>query len=115
KSLINKLEKENRAEIWSVRENNTNEIYAAVFLIKWKNKVYYLMPSSSDKGKESQAMILLLNEFIEQNSETNIILDFEGSSILGVERFYKSFGAKAELYPAINYNGLPFPFNKIIT
>ncbi|MDD2387583.1 MAG: hypothetical protein PHP52_12475 [Bacteroidales bacterium] len=114
KSLLNKLDKENFAEIWSVRENNTNEIYAAVLLVKWENKVYYLMPSSSDKGKKSQAMVLLLNEFIEQNSETNIILDFEGSSISGVERFYKSFGAIPEFYPVIYYNGLGFPFNKII-
>ncbi|MDD2634742.1 MAG: hypothetical protein PHW82_04515 [Bacteroidales bacterium] len=113
-SLLNKLEKDNSATIWSVRKNNTNEIYAAVLLIQWKNKVYYLMPSSSDKGKESQAMVLLLNEFIEQNSNTNIIIDFEGSSIPGVERFYKGLGATPEYYPVINYNGLVFPFNKII-
>ena len=52
-------------------------------------------------------MYFLVNSFIEQNTNKNIILDFEGSMIQGVARFYSGFGAKAEHYFQLKFNRLP--------
>ncbi len=40
----------------------------------------------------------------------DLILDFEGSSIPGLARFYKGFGANPSNFFLLKYNNLPFPF-----
>ena len=37
----------------------------------------------------------------------DIVLDFEGSNIESIARFYKGFGAQEEIYPGIKLNNLP--------
>jgi hypothetical protein len=90
-AFINKI-----GEIYTVKENN--ETLASVFFLESKNRHIYLAASSNNLGKEKKAMFYLVNNFIETHSETNSILDFEGSDIEGVKRFYESFGAKKENY-----------------
>ena len=43
-------------------------------------------------------MFLLIDHIIRQEAGKNTILDFEGSKIEGVARFYKGFGAKNHPY-----------------
>ena len=43
-------------------------------------------------------MTFLINFFIKQHACKNEFLDFEGSNIKGVKRFYKSFGAVEKNY-----------------
>lgn len=71
-----------------------NEIVAASFILKSNNRLIYRTGTSNSKGKELKAMFLLVNEIIQQNANTNYLLDFEGSEIEGVARFYKGFGAQ---------------------
>jgi hypothetical protein len=52
-------------------------------------------------------MFLLIDTFIQNNSGKNLILDFEGSNIPGIARFYKGFGAMAETYYSVHQNRLP--------
>lgn len=113
-TLLLRIRNEHFAEIWSVNDEETNQAIASVLILRWKNRIYYLMPSSSEKGKQNFAMYLILAEIIRQNSNTPTILDFEGSSIEGVARFYKGFGAIPEYYPILNKNKLFFPLNKIV-
>ncbi|MBN2777343.1 MAG: hypothetical protein JXR36_06860 [Bacteroidales bacterium] len=113
-TLLQRIKNEHFAEIWSVNDEQTNQIIASVLILRWKNRIYYLMPSSSELGKQNFAMYLILAEIIRQNSNTPTILDFEGSSIEGVARFYKGFGAIPEYYPILNKNKLLFPLNKIV-
>jgi len=114
KSILIVTLKNDSAKILSVVSEDTNEILASVFLVYWKNRIYYLMPGSSQKGKEFNSMVFLVDKLIKQNSERDILIDFEGSSIEGVARFYKGFGALPEYYPLLNYNGLPFPLKMMI-
>ncbi len=113
KSIIRKSFENGSGKIISTIDDSSNKILAAVFIIIWKNRFYYLMPASSEKGKEYNSMFLLVDKLIQQHSESNKIVDFEGSSIEGVARFYKGFGATCEYYPILNQNKLHFPFNKI--
>ena len=75
-----------------------DNIVAASFILKAKNRLIYRTGSSNQQGKELKAMFLLVNEIIKQHANTNYSLDFEGSEIEGVARFYKGFGAKNTPY-----------------
>jgi lipid II:glycine glycyltransferase (peptidoglycan interpeptide bridge formation enzyme) len=86
-----------------------NKLLAAVFFIFSHKKAIYLFAASTEEGKKSRAMFLLIDEFIIKYSEKNLILDFEGSNIEGLARFYHGFGATDCEYITIRQNRLPFP------
>ncbi len=77
-----------------------NELVAMSHYIQFANRIIYLAPASSPKGKECNAAALLIHAVIEEFSGTSLTLDFEGSEIESVARFYSGFGADPEYYPA---------------
>lgn len=79
-----------------VKQND--EIVAASFILKANNRLIYRTGTSNPKGKETKAMFLLVNQIIQQYANSNYQLDFEGSEIDGVARFYKGFGASNAPY-----------------
>jgi len=90
----------------AIDENRT--ILAAAFFIKFKQKLYYIDGISSTNGKNFSAMFAIFDYVIKLFSEKNLILDFEGSNIDSVARFYKGFGAIETFYPTIIINKLGF-------
>ncbi|MCG6189147.1 hypothetical protein [Maribellus maritimus] len=86
-----------------------NELCAAVYFCRYENRVTYMNAASDKRGKELGAMAFLIDKFIQQNAGKNLVLDFEGSMIPGVARFYKGFGAYPETYFQLKYNRLPLP------
>ena len=96
-------------EIYGVYSTE-NEMCAAVYFCRWKNRVIYLNAATSEKGKKLGAMYFLVDNFIRANAERNLMLDFEGSMIPGVARFYSGFGATPETYFQLKFNRLPLPF-----
>jgi hypothetical protein len=95
-------------EIISIN-NQDNHIMAAVFFVFSHKKAIYLFAASTEEGKEKRAMFILIDEFIKKYSEKNLILDFEGSNLEGLARFYQGFGAIDCEYITIKKNRLPFP------
>jgi hypothetical protein len=85
------------------------ELIAAVLFGKSHNRWYYLVPVNSEKGKEGRAMFLLIGDLIRKRSGKKEILDFEGSDIPGLAKFYQGFGAVQKQYPEIRINKLPWP------
>ena len=85
-----------------------NNLCAAVFILQTPHRIINLITASNDEGKSSSAMFLILDNLIKNNSEKNRILDFEGSNIESIARFYKGFGSTLCKYPAIKINKLPF-------
>ncbi|MBT3382833.1 MAG: hypothetical protein HN778_22115 [Prolixibacteraceae bacterium] len=86
-----------------------NELCAAVYFCRWENRVIYMNAASNSQGKELRGMYFLVDNFIQANAEKNLILDFEGSMIPGVARFYGGFGASPETYFQLKFNRLPLP------
>ncbi len=84
-----------------------NTICAAAFIVFYKNRAYYLNAFSTDEGRENRAMYAIVNEIIKEFSETGTVLDFEGSVIDGIARFYKGFGALPKNYFYIYSNRFP--------
>lgn len=76
----------------------TNELVASLCILHSINRLTYLLPISNAEGKTSSAMFFLIDFLIREESEKNTTLDFEGSSIEGIARFYRSFGAKNQPY-----------------
>lgn len=88
--------------------DSQNNLCASVFWLRHKNRIYYLSAYSTAEGKQKSAMYALVNEMINQNAETGYVIDFEGSQIDGIARFYKGFGAVNENYFSIESNNLPW-------
>lgn len=86
-----------------------NELCAAVYFCRWKNRVIYMNAASDVKGKELHAMFFLVDRFIREQAGKSLMLDFEGSMVPGVARFYKGFGAIVETYFQLKFNRLPLP------
>ena len=97
----------NIGEIYAVYTAKNN-LCAAAFFITSHNKSIFLFSGINKQGKQNSAMFLLIDEFIKKKSEKNRILDFEGSNIEGIARFYRSFGSKACEYLRIKQNKLPW-------
>ncbi|HZL11003.1 MAG TPA: hypothetical protein VFC65_13500 [Prolixibacteraceae bacterium] len=84
-----------------------NDLVAAAFFLNTNQKSIYLAASSNTKGIEQSAMFLLIDTFIQNNAGKNMILDFEGSNIPGIARFYNGFGASPHVYYSVHQNKLP--------
>ena len=65
-------------------------------------RITLLIPRSSDDGRSVNAMAFLIDSIIRQYSESEMILDFEGSMLPGVAQFYKGFGAVDRKYTVLS-------------
>jgi Acetyltransferase (GNAT) domain len=83
------------------------KIQAAIILLKDAKRLYNIAPSVTEEGRKLSANHFLYNSVIEEFSEQNLILDFEGSDLKGVANFYQSMNPINEKYVSIKYNNLP--------
>lgn len=84
-------------QFWGIRDKE-NELIAILSMVVSYNRITYLLPVSNEKGKKLSAMFMIVNEMILKYSGKNYVLDFEGSSVEGIARFYKGFGAENHPY-----------------
>lgn len=104
---------ENKLGEIHVVTNESGIWLAAVFFLKSRQTAIYLSASSTSEGIEKSAMFLLIDNFIQENAGSNMTLDFEGSNIQGVARFYAGFGAEPQTYSSVHINRLPWPLNRL--
>jgi hypothetical protein len=89
------------------------KMMAGALFIHYRNRWIYLLSTSSAKGKENRAMFAIIDKFIQDHAGTEEFLDFEGSMIPELARFFAGFGAVPNRYPIFKRNHLPFPLNLI--
>lgn len=92
-------------------QDEKGELIAGAFFVDANGKVIFLFSGMGQEGKDSGAMILLIDRFIEENANKNLVLDFEGSNDPGLARFYRGFGAKECVYLQARCNRLPWPLS----
>lgn len=85
-----------------------NQLLASCAFTFSHNRAYYILVGNRPNSRTFGASHALIDAFIKDHSEKNLLLDFEGSDIESISFFYRSFGAKEEKYPAIKLNQLPF-------
>jgi hypothetical protein len=104
--VTNALEK-NKGLIYEAYSDD-NELCAAAFFIKENKRITYLNSVSSPEAKRQRSMYAIVDAFIRDHTQQPIILDFEGSNIEGIARFFEGFGAQSEIYQHIKFNNLPW-------
>lgn len=88
--------------------SNHNELCAAAFFLKENRRFTYLNSVSSSEAKQQRLMYAIVDAFIRDHTKQPTLLDFEGSNIEGIARFFNGFGAQPEIYQHIKYNNLPW-------
>ncbi|HEV7231707.1 MAG TPA: hypothetical protein VGO45_10290 [Bacteroidia bacterium] len=105
--LINVCMEKGRAQIWGVMSREKRLCAGAVF-VESNGKVIFLFSGSNQVARGNSAMPYLIDRFISENANRNLILDFEGSNDHNLARFYKSFGSKECVYLQVRVNRLPW-------
>ncbi len=85
------------------------KLCAAMFLMTEGRAIVNLLNFSSPKGKDLGAMHHLVDALIQREAGKPKYIDFEGSAVEGIARFYKSFGAENNPYFQLQQNNLPWP------
>ncbi len=91
-ALINEGIERDQMRINGVVDHH-EQLVAALCYTEYRNRITYLIPVSNEAGKKTSAMFYLIDSIIRQNCAKDKLLDFEGSAIEGIARFYKGFGA----------------------
>jgi hypothetical protein len=87
--------------------NAHKEIISAVAFTFSGERAYYPLAASSEDGFKNRAAFALVDAFIRDHAGTDLILDFEGSEIPGVARFFRGFGTVNEPYFRYTHSWLP--------
>jgi hypothetical protein len=83
--------------IFTARDTSNN-LQASVLLVIHKKRLIGIINTSSASGKKQGASHFLFDHIIQKFSGSEFILDFEGSSIATIARFYEGFGAIEEIF-----------------
>jgi hypothetical protein len=104
-ALCQSKEQENNLIIRQVVAGD--EILSAALFLKDDRRIYNLMPSTTEQGRQRSAGHYLFDCMIKEFSHSGMMLDFEGSDIPGIEKFYAGFGAVNQPYFKLHFNRLP--------
>jgi len=91
-NLFNMLIEKGHGKILGIK-NTENELLGAALFVRFGKRIIYLFSGSTEEGKNLRVMFSIVNKVITENANQNISLDFEGSMIEGIARFFKGFGA----------------------
>lgn len=75
----------------------------AIFALGLK-RLHYLLSVSTGTGKEESAMFYVIDRVIQMHSGKDLVLDYEGSNIPSLARFFSGFGAKPQRYQRFRFN-----------
>lgn len=95
------------------KRNREGKLISAVFFGHSHKTWYYLAPVNSVEGKERRSLFGIIDFLIKEQSGSGEVIDFEGSDIPGLAKFYSGFGACKVLYPEIKINNLPWPIKHL--
>ncbi len=89
-----------KIKYFGLRHNGA--LSCSVLLLDDGKRVTYLVPVSNNFSRENGGATFLISKILSLYAKRNYILDFEGSMIAGVAKFYRSFGAKEAVYFTFN-------------
>ena len=69
-----------------------------VLLMNWRNRIHFLFSQSSARGFEKDSLTRFFHWLTVLKAGREGIFDFEGSSLPGVNAFFRSLGADEETY-----------------
>ena len=103
--LLSAIMERGQGKIYATRSQG--RLTAAACFAFSATRAIYLLSASSQEGKDRRGMFRIVDAFIRDHASGERILDFEGSNIPSVARFFIGFGARAEIYQGVSCNRLP--------
>ena len=100
--LLDKIQEKEKGNCFGVFKEG--QLISAAFFTNCLKRTIYLFSASNNTAKEIGANHFLIDTYIAKNKKDSLILDFEGSMIPSLARFYASFGAEKRHYFLINKN-----------
>ena len=88
----------NLLEVYGVRTAQ-NELAAGALFVKDGKRRWFWFSGRDNRLSESKPMFLLLDNYIRDHAESDLDLDFNGSSNPNVARLYQGFGGARYLIP----------------
>ena len=88
-----------------------NNLCAAAFFIKSKNKIYLLFSTENKSSENSKAMSILIDRFIENHCEKNLTLNLDNLVVKDAGIFLQGIGATDFKIKKMYKNNLPFLYN----
>jgi len=110
-NLLETMQGKNAGINFAIRDSG--RMIASAFFAFSRTRGIYLVSASNEQGKELRSMFKIVDAFIRKNAGTELFLDFEGSNIPNVARFFAGFGARPEIYQGVNFDRLPVFLNKL--
>ena len=98
--LLYKIQKKEKGKCFGVYKKE--QLISAAFFSNCLGRSIYLFSASNSSAKEIGANHFLIDNYIAKYKKDSLILDFEGSMIPTLARFYASFGAEKKYYFLIN-------------
>jgi hypothetical protein len=83
--------------------NGEHKLISALFLLHSNQRLIYLLPVSDQEGKEFLAMFKIVDEIIQHHAHSNCLLDFAGSNVANIARFYEGFGTSINYYKEVKH------------
>lgn len=84
-----------------------DELLAIGLFLKDGNRIYNIASSTLPNGRTFEANHFLFDQLIREFAGQNLVLDFEGSDLPGVARFYQKFGPINQPFYFWKSNRLP--------
>ncbi len=106
-SIVEEALKRNRGFVLGLNDSE-GKLVASAFFLESHGRIISLIPAVTAEGRRLNAMHHLLDSVIRENAGTDKVLDFDGSTIPSIARFFKSFGSQEMPFYRIQLNRLPF-------
>ena len=98
--LADYLLKNNLLEVYGVRTND-NQLAAGALFVKDGNRHWFWFSGRDNQLSACKPMFLLLDAYIRDHAESDLLLDFNGSKNENVARLYQGFGGKHYTIPFV--------------
>lgn len=95
-NLLHKIQEKKKGNCYGIFKDG--ELISSAFFSNCFKRSIYLFAASNTYAKKVGANHLLIDTYIEKYKQDSLILDFEGSMIPSLARFYSSFGAAKKPY-----------------
>jgi hypothetical protein len=105
--LLSAVESRGMFKLYLAKKED-GEVISAIFLLIAFDRWYLLLTPSTEYGSKNRSVYLLVDHFIREFAGSGQILDFEGSSIEGIAKFFQGFGSRSSTYVYIKLSWLPF-------
>ncbi len=94
--LLNIIQEKDKGDCYGVFKDG--ELISAAFFTNCLKRSIYLFSASNNIAKSTGANHYLIDTYVSKYKHDSLILDFEGSMIPSLARFYKSFGSENKKY-----------------